>query len=262
MTYGRIGATLAKDCIQLRRLEGGFTIMNRTAFLAASACVVALGADAASAATVVPGGTKLVERLANFDQTAFNKLLGRPADIRQMWETVAVKPVMWNNLKNAMNGLQFGYGINPKGIAMALADHGPSASYSYSDYVWSKYRIGEFFGIKGLDGKLITRNVWIKATSPYDPDSDPNDEKSMYQDRSIEMLQKRGLVVLACHTAVEEQSRAIVAKGFAPLGMSPTQVADDILTHLIPGAVVVPSMVATVAILQARFHYTYVTLTF
>jgi hypothetical protein len=34
-------------------------------------------------------------------------------------------------------------------------------------------------------------------------------------------------------------------------------VADDILTHLIPGAVVVPSMVATIAVLQTQYRYSY-----
>ncbi len=65
---------------------------------------------------------------------------------------------------------------------------------------------------------------------------------------------------LTCHTAVEEQARALVKGGNAPSGMSGADVADDILTHLIPGTHVVPSMVATVAVLQQRFHYSYVTL--
>ena len=47
-----------------------------------------------------------------------------------------------------------------------------------------------------------------------------------------------------------------------PAGMSPQDVATDILTHLIPGAVVVPSMVASIAVLQSKYRYTYATLTF
>ena len=42
--------------------------------------------------------------------------------------------------------------------------------------------------------------------------------------------------------------------------MTATEVAGDILTHLIPGAVVVPSMVAAIAVLQAKYGYTYLTL--
>jgi hypothetical protein len=68
--------------------------------------------------------------------------------------------------------------------------------------------------------------------------------------------------MLTCHTAVEEQSQALVKAGFAPSGMSAQDVADDILTHLIPGTLVNPSMVATVAVLQKVYGYTYVALTF
>jgi hypothetical protein len=98
-------------------------------------------------------------------------------------------------------------------------------------------------------------------TSTYDPDADPNDEHGMYQDTSIQMLQRRGLIMLTCHTAVEEQSRKIVKAGLAPAGMSPTDVANDILTHLIPETLVNPSMLATVAVLQKVYGYTYAALT-
>ncbi|MGB8519407.1 MAG: hypothetical protein WCD38_04525, partial [Candidatus Tumulicola sp.] len=65
-------------------------------------------------------------------------------------------------------------------------------------------------------------------------------------------------IYLNCHTATEEQARGIVKKGFAPAGMSADDVADDMLTHLIPGALVVPAMVATIAVLQAKYRYTYI----
>lgn len=236
--------------------------MNRNGFLTASATLVAASAALPASAQAVPGGTNLVERRANFDEAAFAKLLGRPADIRQLFETVALQPVLFNNMKNSFNGLQFGYGYPAHRIAVALADHGPSAAYGFSDYVWEKYKIGQFTGAKDATGAPLTSNIFLKSKNVFDPSSDPNDEKSMYQDTSIEMLQKRGLVVLTCHTAVEEQSRKIVKAGLAPAGMSASEVAADILSHLIPGAVVVPSMVATVAVLQAKYHYSYAALTF
>ena len=236
--------------------------MNRTSFLAASASLVAAGSAVQAMAEGVPGGTHLVERKADFDEAAFARVLGRPAEIRQMFEAIAFKPGMLANIKNSLNGLHFGYGYAADRVAVAVANHGPSAAYGYSDYVWDKYKIGEFFGIKNDAGETISSNIWLKAKNAYDPSADPDDEKSMYQDMSIEMLQKRGAVFMTCHTAVEEQSRAIVKKGLAPAGMTGPDVADDILTHLIPGAVVVPSMVATVAVLQAKYHYTYAALTF
>lgn len=235
--------------------------MNRSRFLTASAGLVAVAGAPASAAGV-PGGTDLVEQRAQFDADAFHAIVGRPAQIRQVIEAIAFKPTLLNNVKNSLNGLHFGYGHPADQITIAIAGHGPSAAYGYSDYVWQKYRIGEFFKITGAGGKPVTRNLWLKATAPYDPAASPDDPHGMYQDASIEMLQRRGVIVLTCHTAVEEQSRAIVKGGYAPAGMSPGDVAADILTHLIPGALVNPSMIATVAVLQKVYQYTYAALTF
>jgi hypothetical protein len=43
--------------------------------------------------------------------------------------------------------------------------------------------------------------------------------------------------------------------------MGAPEVASDNLTHLIPGTLVNPSVVATVAVLQKEYGYTYVALT-
>ncbi|HEY5258306.1 MAG TPA: hypothetical protein VIJ12_07980, partial [Candidatus Baltobacteraceae bacterium] len=219
----------------------------------------ALGAAPAAAATA-PGGTQLVERRADFDQAAFARLVGGPAAIRQVWEAVAFKPAMLNNIKNALNGLQFGFGLSP--VAMVLAGHGPSAAYGYSDYVWQKYRIADFFNIRDASGRAPTSNIYYPATTTWNTADSPDDPSGRYQDASLVALQRRGVVVLTCHTAVEEQSRALIKGGFAPAGATPQDVSADILTHLIPGASVVPAMVAAVAVLQAKYHYTYVALTF
>jgi intracellular sulfur oxidation DsrE/DsrF family protein len=160
-----------------------------------------------------------------------------------------------------MNGLQFGFGYAADSIAMAWCGHGPSAVYAYSDYVWQKYQIGTYFALKTDAGDAIASNVYLKKNAA-NAQTDPDVATSLYQDTSIEALQSRGLVVLACHTAIEEQARGLVKKGMAPAGMTSSAVADDILTHLIPGAIVVPSMVATIAVLQQVYHYTYITLTF
>ncbi len=226
--------------------------MNRSNFLTATATL----------AVAPPGGSAFVETVAQFDQPAFDAVVGRPAQIRQLIEAVAFAPNLWNNVKNSFNGLQFGYGHAPGAIAIAVAGHGPSSAYGYSDYVWQKYRIGEFFHIHDPQGQAIAQNIWLKARAPYDPSADPNDDRGMYQDVAIETLQRRGLIMLTCHTAVEEQSRALVKGGFAPAGMAAQDVASDILTHLIPGTLVNPSMIATVAVLQKVYNYTYAALTF
>ena len=235
--------------------------MNRTRFLAASATLVAASATSASAENV-PGGTHLVETKADFNEAAFRAAVGRSAKIRQLFEQVKFEPTVLNNIKNSLNGLIFGFGYPADAVTIAFAGHGASAAYGYSDYVWQKYRIGEFLKIKDADGNTIATNQWLAMKNPMDSHASPDDPKGMYQDTSIEALQKRGVIMLTCHTAVEEQSRKIVAGGFAANGMTASDVANDILTHLIPGTIVVPSMIATVAVLQQEYRYTYAALTF
>ncbi|HET9097100.1 MAG TPA: hypothetical protein VFN37_10590 [Candidatus Baltobacteraceae bacterium] len=234
--------------------------MNRGTFIASSASLAALaGTPALAAAQSVPGGTHLVERKADFDEAAFARLVSKPADIRIVVEAVSWHPPVFANIKNALNGLQFGFGYPQDRMSIVFAPHGPSSAFTYSDYVWSKYKIGEFFKLKDDKGDPIAANTFLAPAKSPGTSSDPDDPASLYQDSSIESLQKRGVIFLTCHTAVEEQSRGLVKAGNAPSGMSPSEVASDILTHLIPGTHVVPSMMGTIMVLQQRFHYGYQT---
>ncbi len=236
--------------------------MNRSHFLGAATLAGGTLASAAVSgveAATIPGGTALVERASDFDAAGFAAKLGRPADIRQVWENLVFKPSVLNNIKNSLNGLVFGFGYAPERIALATANHGPSSSYTFDDYVWQKYRIGQFFELKDASGNPIATNVFFARKSAPNAGASPDDPNGPYQDTSIEALQARGVMMLTCHTAVEEISANIVKRSFAPSGMRPQDVANDILTHLVAGAIVVPSMVATLAVLQNRYAYTFAT---
>ena len=235
--------------------------MKRSAFLAASASLVATS-GVGEAATSVPGGTHLVVRKTDFDTAAFEAAANRSADVRQLWEAVSFHPALLNNIKNSLNGLQFGFGYAPERIATLVCGHGASSVYTYEDMLWSKYQLASALKLKDADGNPVTNNIYVASKSSLDPSADPDNPEGIYQDTSIAALRKRGVIFLACHTAIEEQARTLVKGGFAPNGMQPADVANDILTHLIPGTVVVPSAVATIAVLQFKYKYAYTTLTF
>ena len=73
----------------------------------------------------------------------------------------------------------------------------------------------------------------------------------------MQALQSRGAKFLSCHTALEEQVRALISRN--KLSQSPEDMVKDMLAHTVPGVMVVASMVAAIAILQAEGHYTYIT---
>lgn len=202
----------------------------------------------------------LIARKADFDWPAFEALARSDADVRQVWEAFAFRPPVFNNLKNSLNGLEFGFGIPPDRIRLVFAPHGPSNAYNYNDYIWQKYRIGEAMNLRDAKGTLVTTNQFLEK-SPALVSADLDDERGTYQDTSIARLAERGVVFLACATALQEQARIVRDAGFAP-GMTATEIARDMLANLIPQAKLVPSMVGTIAVLQQRYGYAYITLDF
>lgn len=74
----------------------------------------------------------------------------------------------------------------------------------------------------------------------------------------MQALQVRGVQFLCCHTATEEQARALIKQ--YDLAQQPEVIVKDLLAHTVPGVLVVAAMVAAIALLQSEGHYSYVTI--
>lgn len=163
------------------------------------------------------------------------------------------------NAKNSLNGLHFGAGIAADQIQIVLALNGPANMVNYSDYVWEKYRIGEW--IKESDpktGEPAVRNFFYPSPAgqslKYSSD-DPSDPSSAYQDFSVQGLQARGVKFLSCHSSTEEAARALIKKN--NLSAQPEDVVKDMQAHILPGVILVPALAAALAVLQVDGHYSY-----
>jgi intracellular sulfur oxidation DsrE/DsrF family protein len=205
---------------------------------------------------------QLVWKTEDWKLAEFQKLVKDPARIKQVYDVTQIADGKFlNNVKNSLNGLRFGFGVPEQQIKVAAALHGPTNMMNYDDYVWEKYQIGAWLKVTDpATDKPAVRNIFYKSTLPATAASisDPNDRNSSFQDTAIETLQARGVQFLSCHTATEEQARALVKHN--NLTQQPEEIVHDMLAHTVPGVLVVASMVAAVALLQAEGHYTYITL--
>jgi hypothetical protein len=52
-----------------------------------------------------------------------------------------------NNIKNSLNGLQYGLNIPADQIKIVSAMHGPANMLNFDDYIWEKYQIGEWLKV-------------------------------------------------------------------------------------------------------------------
>jgi hypothetical protein len=234
--------------------------MERKSFLTVAAGVTALAA-ASACAKGTANQLELVEPASEFNLAAFTKLVTQPADIRQVWDAGGYHPLILGAVKNSLNGYQFGFGIAPGRISSVLCLHGEAIGFALDDSMWEKYKIGASFGFKDPSGNIVASNIFAHARSTAATMTDPNDPSGMYQDGTIEALQRRGVAVFVCHVAAADQAAVLVRNGAAPAGATPEAVLEDLTSHLIPGAMVVPSAVATMGLLQYKYHYAYTTST-
>jgi intracellular sulfur oxidation DsrE/DsrF family protein len=216
--------------------------------------LTALAADACAKGS---SQLEMIESKSDFDYAGFVKLVDRPFAVRQLWDVNGYIPTALGGIKNAFNGYQFGYGIAASAIGMLACLHGTANAFAYNDSMWTKYKLGQVFSFKDPTGNIVTTNIFYHARSQPVTTADPNDPASMYQDGTLEALQRRGLIVMVCHTAAAEQARSLIDAGVVPAGTAVEDVLRELLANVVAGVTIVPSMVATVGLLQSRFHYAY-----
>ena len=242
-------------------VERSMTNITRRSFLsAAPGGLATLGTLARPAHAA---DAQLVWKSSDWKIGAFRELTEEQAQVKQLFDiTQIAKGRFLNNIKNSLNGLHFGFGIPDKQVKIVAALHGPANLLNYDDYVWNKYQVGVWLNVTDpLTGKPAVKNVFYRsnksAASRELGSEDPDNPSSQYQDTSIQMLQFRGVQFLACHTATEEQAQVLVRRN--NLSQSREEIVNDMLAHTLPRVLVVASMAAAIALLQAEGRYTYIT---
>ena len=224
-------------------------------------------ATAATGAAVLAMGTvnvegQLVYKQSEWSVSEFNQLAKNPARVKQVFDVTRIADGGFlNNIKNSLNGFHFGFGIPADQIKIVAALHGPANLLNYDDFIWNKYKIGAWLNVNDR----ATNQPALK--NPYYPSKtgaafhysseNPDSEDSIYQDTSIQALQRRGLKLLSCHTALEEQVRALIAH--ENLAQQPEEIVKEMLAHTLADVLVVASMVSAIALLQIDGHYSYIT---
>jgi hypothetical protein len=226
--------------------------------VAALGTLNAAGGQAAQAPNSASGPEHghMVYLTDDWHMAEFDKLCKSKARVKQVYDCEAIKEGdLFNPMKNSINGLQFGFGIPADQIKVVGALRGPANLLNFDDSMWEKYKLGEY--TKTNDPKTqqpATRNVFYPKKEGGT--TDVQDRASVYQDYSIEALMGRGLQLLSCHNATENQARAIIKKFSLTVPLE--EMVHDLQAHMLPGVISVPAMVAAIAMLQSegRFAYT------
>ena len=197
-----------------------------------------------------PAPTEAPLPALNFDLTAFDKSLAKPAKHRHMFGS---KKLSNGDVFSNMQGTIFAYdslGIPLSEVALAgVFYHGISVYLAYDDTIWKKYIIP---GLPTDKTKASALESDVLSVNPKGGNPCLHG-KGDTDDQSIETLvAQTGMRLYVCNRATSG-----LARGFArKYKLDPVEVYKDIAAHLVPNAMLVPAGVWAVHAVQER-GYTY-----
>jgi hypothetical protein len=219
----------------------------------------AIGVAAALVATA-PADSQIVWTENQWKFPEFDPILHSKRSIRLVAECNVIEDgEVFGAVRNALNAMHYGFGVPVAQIQVVTALHGAANLMNYDDYIWQKYKVGEWFKVDDPETKKpAVRNFFYPskagATLHY-TSTDPSNPNSEEMDSSIQGLQARGVTFLSCHMATEAQARMLIKR--FQLTAQPEEIVHEMLAHTLPGVIVVPGVVGTVTMLQSVGHYSY-----
>lgn len=227
--------------------------ISRRSFVGSAAAGLAVLASPAATAEA-----ELLYKPSDWQMGTFDQLIKQHYEAKQLYDITDIDDGnAFDHMVNSLNGLHFGFGFPSDKIKLIGALRSKATFMNFSDYLWEKYHIGELNKINDpKTGKPATRNLYYASASgnpPHYTSQDPNNKSSAEQDSSIQALQSRGVQLLACHMAIEYQSGYMAKK----LNLKQEDIVQDVQNHLLPGVIIVPSMVSAIAVLENKGHYGY-----
>ena len=223
-------------------------IPTRRSFLAAASLLALASRGAGASAASV--------KAAGFDRRAFDTLLNRPARHREVFAVSRIDGgyPFWDIL-SALNGYQFGFKEGPGTLHAVAVLYNAAVVLGLDDAAWSKYPFGAYARSVGERWSMLTKekNPFFHAHSSLNPNDDPDDLHGFYRDYSLQALTKRGVSFLVDDDAL---LRMVLTMQAANHTSTPEQTLAECRSHLIPGAMLVPSAASALNAAQEA-HFTY-----
>lgn len=252
-----------------------FSTNRRTALAGLGAGFVISGlAQAAPEANVASGAGKnlrdFVDYLASIPRRRDYKTIPMVADKPDLWDAVALDALMaynggpkhvwdhtdlagsWlNGMRNTLNAQV--YSFNEPNFLCVSGTHGLAHLALYDQAAWDKY------GLAKIAGGNISSNTFIVMPEGLHESADLQSPEGVFSPKgnNVAVLQRRGVVFLACHNAIWELANRLIKAGQNPDNLTLDALTAELTNHLIPDVVLTPGMVPTmVNLARAGFVYT------
>jgi hypothetical protein len=186
-----------------------------------------------------------------WDHAALSEVIAYRGGPKQVWDNTEIASPWLNFMRNSLNAQIWSF-RHPDFLVVS-ATHGTAHLALFEPAMWEKYQLAELTGGKFQSNTLIAEQKGAAA----DPRDYENPEGAFSpHDNSIPTLQRRGVVFLACHNAIWELAKTLIAAELNPDKFAHGALAAELTNHLISSAVLTPGMAGTLPELQrAGFDY-------
>lgn len=140
--------------------------------------------------------------------------------------------------RNYLNGMRDGWSLAAPDVLPILGISGDAYPVVFNDAIWAKYGYGA--SSKTTDrrtGQPAVRNVWWQ----------PRPDEPMAE-WGVDVLQARGAQFLLCNNVF----RGVIRGAMRQTGASYADARTELVAGMLPGVIVVPAMVAAMAMAQAK----------
>lgn len=181
---------------------------------AAAAAAVALSPMGVGAQTLMPGAPS-----PDHDEW-MKPLKGKH---RQIFHGFALDSAALLMAKNFLDSYRNDFGAKDEHVNAVVGVHGPALSIGFTDAIWSKYTIGKVSNVNDpVTKEPAARNIFGSGG-----------------EITVTELQKRGIVLLMCNTALKLRAKAMAAS----LGVEYDAMYAELNSSRLPGTILVPSLV-------------------
>ena len=199
------------------------------------------------------GGTvpMILDKADLWDAAPINAVLAYTSGPKQAWDNTDLAGPWLREMRNSINTQIWSF-KEPNFLCVS-ATHGSAHLALFDQDMWDKYQLAK------LAGGNISRNTFISAPSALSHDAadfQSAEDAFSRKDNNVVVLQRRGVVFMACHNAIWELAERLVSTGQNPDHLEVDSIAAELTNHLISDVVLTPGIVATLVKLQlAGFAY-------
>ena len=149
--------------------------------------------------------------------------------------------LVFANIRNGLNGFQFKNDIPPDELQIIVQAYSSANAATYDAFIWENIAWGKRSRFVTTNKPASHAQQWFSTSfshTTFTPGPQPTERNHpFFDDTSIEGLQRRRVLFLACHQSTHALSSSASTSGRNPDEKSVNEIVAEFRQHYLPGVI-------------------------